>query len=284
MDKVGIICDLNNDRHPLFKNYYYAVCNLYDTVRLVNCVKDLEGLSLLFIGDDHYVPHKTVWQSEGFISYCNDNSVKVVVITDEKILDSFFPWNETMLYRLNEFKYLYHYAADIDDCRRLGLKLCRISLSRTIVNNIRADWTNKKDRMVFFGNVNHVSYQERSGVLTELKKLMDFDVIFSADYTWEQYIETLAQYRFVFSPVGNHNGFCMRFYEILAVHSIPVQQVRQDTFEYYKEESLFDDCIYFQDVREIPQKIRDCAFLRSHSELWLEDCLKKLLIEDNLLK
>jgi hypothetical protein len=101
--------------------------------------------------------------------------------------------------------------------------------------------------------------------------------------TWEKYMRMLSHHRFVFSPIGNGNFFTMRFYEALAVQSIPIHQVRNDTLEYYDLEAQFEDCIFFEDPREVADKVKNFKHKKSHNMIWMEDWMKVLLTDDNLL-
>lgn len=280
---VGIICDLKYTRHPLFKSYYYAFESLLGELRLVTEIKDLNDLTLLIIPDDHWDVHRNIWKQEGFIDTCNERNIKVLVISNEKMLQSFFPWNEENLVLLKKFNNLYHYAGDVDDCISLGLPLCRTALS------VRFKPTKeiiiKRDKIVFIGRTECLldSYRDRKRLLHDLSGVVDIDIIDSNIPRWEDYMDIIAQYRFVFSPIGNGNGLSMRFFEALAVRSIPVQQVRNNTLLLHDIEATFDDCIYFQNKDEMIDKVKNCTLQQSYNEIWLEDYLRTLLTKDNLL-
>lgn len=281
MNSVGIICDLDYSRHHLFRSYYYSIKNLYGELRIVKGVEDLTGLDLLFIGDDHYGPHKDIWIKPEFIQRCNELKIHVTVMTNERILDSFFPWNKENFIKLRQFNLLTHYANDVDDCFKLGLKLNRQAMSLMLapINT----FPEKKNKMVFIGKTQCKSYRERNMVIQEIQKEIEVDVIASAIPTWEEYMKTIAQYRFVLSPIGNGNFFPMRFYEALAVDSIPVHQVRKNTLTLYDVEAQFDDCIYFEEPSELRKKISSFTLSESHNKIWMEDNLRNLLKQDNLL-
>jgi hypothetical protein len=281
---IGIICDLKYTRHHLFKSYYHSVKNIYGQIpKVVNSIQDLKGLQILFIGDDHYGPHKTVWQSKDFIEYCNINGIQVVVMTNESIVHTYFPWNLEDLKKLNRFKYLYHYGNDGDDCRELGLKLNRTAPSIWFKSEFIVPIP-KKDKIVFIGKIEcpKNSYQSRKQLLTELQKIVEVDVIESNIPSWQDYVTLIAGYRFVLSPLGNGNFFPMRFYEALAVGSIPIHQVKKDTLETYWIESQFDDCIFFEHPNELKVKIQNCKFEKSYNMFWMEENLKMNLIKDQL--
>lgn len=284
MKKVGIICDLNYSRHPLFKNYYYAIEYLYGATRLVTTINDLYDLDILFIGDDHWITHKLIWQDEDFIKRCNVLNIKVVVFTTEKILNSNFPWNVQINESLMLFNKLYHYTIDVDDCIALKTKLNRVLISRHYKNYFPPQ-EEKLDKIVFIGRTDCTwgSYSNRSETLRELAEVISIDILPSTIETWEEYMQTIARYRFVLSPIGNANTFPLRFYETLLVRSIPLHQITENTLQYYDIEAGFDDCIYFKDPGELPEKIKNCTITHSYNELWLEDYIKNLLKGDELL-
>ena len=271
--KAGIICDLQYSRHILFKNYFYAIRSLYEEVQLVNLSEDLEGIEILFIGDDHYYIHKMILTQPRFIEKCNSDNIKVVIFTTEKIFNSAFAWNEDNYKILQGIKNLQHFTSDVDDCIKLGTVLNRMLISK----HFKQLYTQKKDKVAFIGSTGCDSYKERREIIKSLKILIPIDIISPTIDSWEKYITTLSQYRFVLSPAGNNNAFTLRFYEILLAGSIPIQQVKDNTLKYYDIEAGFDDCIYFQDVNEVPGKIDNCTMKYSHNQIWLEDYLKNIL-------
>ena len=284
MKKVGIICDLEYTRHPCFRNYYHAIVSIYGLSRIVKTPIDLDGLDILFIGDDHWFNHKTIWQQPEFIDKCNTDKIKIVVFTTEKILNSHFPWNTENLEFLRKFNEVYHYTIDVDDCIELGTKLNRIRMSKRYKDYIEIP-DKKIDKVVFIGNIDCAcsSYEGRIKTLEEIKGLMPLYIIPPTMETWEEYMATIAKYRFVLSPLGNGNLFPMRFYEILLIKSIPIQQVKENTLQYYDTEAGLKDCIYFQEASELPEKIKNFTSDRSNTELWLEDYIEGLLKEENLI-
>ena len=277
---VGIICDISYTRHHLFQSYYHSVKNLYGVPKIVKTVQDLDGIEMLFIGDDHYQVHKEIWQQKGFIEKCNSDGIRVIVFTNERILDSFFPWNKDNLLILQRFERLYHYGNDVDDCEKLGMKLNRQSMSK----NFKSDFSNieKKNKVVFIGKTYGSSYKERRVVLEQIRRVIEVDVIESVIPDWNEYMKTIAGYRFVLSPIGNGNFFPMRVYEALSVGSIPIHQIRGNTLELYNIERGYDDCIFFINPRDVRKKIRECTLARSHNMIWMEDNIGLLLKQDNL--
>ena len=238
MSKIGIICDFNNLVHPLARSYYWSVFNLYGQAPIiVTNANDLNGIDLLFVGDNLYGPHKTILQSQRFIQRCNDQRIKVVVFTTEKMFDGFFPRAVDDTKRIQKIRNLYHYAVDPDDCKKLGIKLCRNALSKHFAPALSSLAKHKTDTTIFIGHTGQhcKSYTERDKVLHDVN--IPISIQSPTVRTWEEYMTMLSAHRFVFSPIGNGNHFVMRFYEILAVGSIPIHQVRSNTLEYYDIEA-----------------------------------------------
>jgi len=273
--KVGIICDLEYSKCHNIRQFYFALTNLYGVLRVVKSKEDLEGIDTLFIGDSHYPEHRTVFMQEGFIDTCNANKIKVVVFITERIFDSFFAHNPQRYADIKQFKYLVHFTVDVDDCEKLGTKLHRSLFSRFYKDFIEVP--EKLNKVVFIGKVNGECYSERKHTLKEISKQIEIDIIPPKFESWRDYMNTLAKYRFVFSPIGNANAFNFRFYEALLVKAIPIHQVRINTLKYYDIEAGFGDCIYFETIKDLPFKIKNCNLAQSYSEFWFEDYLKTIL-------
>lgn len=284
MYQVGIICDLTWRRHRQFQNYYHAIETLYGSVRIVNSVEGLEGLEILFIGDDHFYNHRPVFTADGFVDYCNDHHIEVVVFSSEKIFGSKFPWNENNYYFLRYFKYLHHYAYDVDDCEKLGVPLHRLAMSK-YYSNFGNKPEGKLDEVVFIGSTKceKGSYDDRAAMLQKIFQYIDVTVIESKIHHWEDYMSVLSEYRFILSPLGNANALVTRFYEALLLRAIPIQQVTPKILKYYDIEAKFDDVIYFSDPAELPERIAKCKYQTSHSEIWIEDYFQTILTKEGLL-
>ena len=279
--KVGIVCDLSFNIHIGIKNYFYAIKNIFNDVKLVNSVFDLDDIEILFIGNEHFVPHRKIWENVLFQKKCNLNNIKVVIFSCEKIHNSYFKHNIEIQERLNLFENLTQYAIDAEDISILNTKLLRGCLSKNFINIEKNE--NKLDKCAFLGNVDCVSYSERKETIKQLEN--DIEIVFpKKQENWEDYIKELSNYRFVFSPLGNANALNLKFYEILLAGSIPIQQVRDNTLSYYSIEKQFNDCIFFEKVDEIKEKINMCQFEKSKNNIWLEDQILSFLLEDKIIK
>jgi hypothetical protein len=245
-------------------------------------------IDILFVGDDHNYYHKAIFQQPGLVEKCNADKINVVVLTSEKVCGTIFPQNEDNYNYLQRFDHLYHYTCDVGDCKKLGTKLHRICMSRQFQNTYTQ---NKVDKMIFIGSAIEYYYQNRIVLLDQISKIIPIDIVINplsntganiSKFTWDAYMNMISQYRFVLSPLGLGDYLTLRFYEILLAGSIPVQQVGEDTLKYYDIEAGFDDCIFFRDINEIPDKINKCTLGNSYNKIWLENYLGKILREDGL--
>ena len=287
MKKVGLICNLAWERCYNLKQYYYSINNLFEDVRLVSSCEDLNGLDIVFVGDDHHYAHRDVLHQPGFVEKCNADKIKVVAFTAEKIFDAFFDGNIDKFKFLKRINDLHIYTMDADDCALLGTKLHRPLFSKHYQDFMKVDVENKIDEVVFIGRSDPKlfdgCYKERAKELEALQKLTPITIIPPNIELWKDYMATLAKYRFVLYPAANGNFLGFRFYETLLAKSIPICRVWKNTLKYYDLEAKFDDCIFYEDVAEIPEKIQNCTYKYSHSQIWAEDYLSKVLKKDGVL-
>lgn len=277
---AGIICDLSFTRHVCFKNYYYALKNYFPNLKVVSNFLEVKKLDILFIGNEHFGPHKDIWSDNSFIHACNSNKVDVFVFSAEKIFNSSFEHNERIQNKLEKFNRLYQYPCDVEDAKILNRPILRSCMSKYYMKDIGS--TEKNDKCVFIGNVDCPSYAGRRDMLSKIKELYPIDFV-SGIESWKDYFETISKYRFVLSPLGNALAFNLRFYEILTAKSIPVQQVQGDMLNYYNIESNFEDCIFFSTAEECVEKIVKSEQKVSHNNIWLEDHIRDLLSHDKIL-
>ena len=272
--KIGIICDLSATYNIAIQNFWYTLNNIFHDVKMVKNVYDLKGLEYLFIGNEHYIPHKSVWNNKSFIDECNRENIKVIVWCGEQIHTPFYPNNLESQKSIEMFKNCYQVVMDVNDAKILNKEIISTPFSYNF-SNLKKKY-DKIDRMCFVGSLSTPWYQKRVDTIEELKKIYDFDVFENKFQTYQEYINLLSKYKFVLNPHSMElNGFSGRFYETLLVNSIPVQQVYNNTLDYYTVEREYKDVIYFEDVDEIVEKIKKCDLDESYSTLWFEDVLIK---------
>ena len=276
---VGIICDLSFSSSICFSNYYHAVNNLFENVKLISNVNDVEDIDIIIMGNDHFAGHQAIWNSEQFINTCNERNIILFVITAECIHSTWNPWNPQIQKDLERFKNLYQRVIDVKDSNILNKKIISACCSKYYKDAISVPEV-KFNKCVFFGK----QYPHRLEQISVLKQSIEVDVIpYIESMSWKEYLATLAQYRFVFSPrSGDSSMFPLRYYEALLVSSIPIQQVVDNSLDYYTKEATLDDVIYYTDISEVPEKISNCIYERCSSKLWLEDILTEWFLENNI--
>jgi len=273
--KIGIINDSSYIGSITVSNYRYAIQNLFTDVKAINNLNDLDGIEALFIGNDHFGNHLSVWQNSSFIEKCNKNNIKVFVHSCEYIHTKVFPWNINIQKNLEKFNNLAQRVIDVNDAIILNKKIARCLCSKFYKNKIPVPET-KINKCVFTGT----TYDHRIKLVSKLSNKIDLDVYPKDLKSWEEYMSLIAQYRFVLSPYSNDsNTFHLKFYEALLVGSIPIHQIYENTLNFYTVEATYDDAIYFINGDEIPEKIANCKYERSFNKPWLEDELAEFFVE-----
>lgn len=278
MKSIGLVCNTTYKKSACFSSFYYAIHNIFNDVKLVKSHEDLGDIEYLFIVNEHFIPHKNIWNNSLFVDICNSNNIDVFVFSGEKIFNSFFPHNIEVQRSIEKFTNLYQYAYDTEDVSVLQRPLFRPCLSKKYVVNATI---NKKNKTCFIGSTSCGSYKERNDALRVASKIIEIDFLPPVS-DWNDYIRVLSEYKFVFNPLGNASGFNFRFYETLTAHSIPIQQFKGDMLKVYDIESSFKDCVYFDSnsVTSIVEQMNSISSDCSHNKIWLEDHISDNLVLD----
>ena len=275
--RVGIVCDINYSFNIAISNFYYAIRNIFLDVTIINSKNDLENIDCLFIGNEHFNPHLNIWCNDMFIEKCNQKDIKVFVFSAEKINSSFYPYNLNTQKNLERFNHLHQRVIDIDDAKAFNKKIGSTPFSYHF-KYFRID-REKKNKIGFIGSLHLPQYTKRVETINKFKKIVDsgeipfeFECFENKVRSYEEYIDLMSQYRFILDPHSTDlNGMCGRFYESLLVKSIPIQQVYDDTLDHYITEKEYKDVIYFKEVEEIVDKIKNCNLKESYNSPWLEE-------------
>lgn len=261
---------------------YHCINNLFSDVKIVSNESQLSDIEILFVADPFFGGHKFIWSNKNFINTCNNNNIKVIMFFGEKILNSVFHDTLHLFNVSHEYKNMIYYLWDVDDSKQLGREILRYCSSKHYKNIIPK--TNKINKCIFIGQINTPHYSERREALSKINNYIETDILENFNGGWQDYLELYSKYRFSFCPIsGNYNGLALRFYEALLVGCIPIQQIRDNTLEVYEKESKFDDCIFFKQVEDLENKLKNFDKVESSSELWLEDELEALLKKDNII-
>lgn len=286
--KVGIVCDLSYTRSIVLSTYYHTVKNLYGDVVVVKEPSDLYDLDMVFVGNEHFGPHRGIWESPWFISICNNKNIQVIIVSAEKILGSPF-WHmgiDQMQKTIESFKNVRQYVWDADDCVKMNKKIMGYSVSKHYEGGIHIP-SEKLNKCVFIGNYTNPEYEDRRKTLNAINQVIETDIITHFNGSWKEYLETFAKYRYVLSPVSAmSNAFCFRFYEALFAQSIPIHQIRsRDTLNYYPAEKQLEDsrdCIFFTSTDELHEKLKSFDKQRPTNMIWFEDKMRSVLVQDGV--
>jgi hypothetical protein len=275
--RVGIVCDINHSFNIAISNWYYGLNNIFNNVKLINSEFDIENIDCLFIGNEHFIPHNIIWCNDRFINKCNERGIHVFVWSGEKINSSFYPYNLNTQKNLERFNHLHQRVIDVDDAKIFNKKIGSTPFSYHYKYS-RVD-REKRNKIGFIGSLHLPQYTKRVETINKFKKIVDsgeipfeFECFESKFKNYEEYIDLMSQYRFILGPHSTDlNGICGRFYESLLVKSIPIQQVYDNTLDYYITEKEYKDVIYFTEVEEIVDKIKNCNLQESYNSPWLEE-------------
>ena len=288
--KIGIICNMDYKRSIVIENYYYAIKNLYPDLKIITKPSDAADFDIIFIGNDHFSYHVAIWNTDEFINICNNKNIKVIVIGGEKVHNTVYVHNIPYQNRIRQIKNIKYYMWDVEDVEITGDPIIGYAVSSYYKNKIPVG--SKLNKCIFIGQINEKHYQDRRNALGEISKYIDIDVISSADFgarstnkqdSWQEYIETIAKYKFIFSPrSGTSDSIPFRFYEGLLVNTIPIQQVTDKTLLHHPMEAAIPECIFFKHINELQNKFNNYSYERCNTELWFEDKIKNQLLKDEI--
>lgn len=273
---LGIISkdDINIVGHSLFNNFRLALINyLKEEVKDVNSISDLDIISKLLIIDEHYTPHKEIWQNDEFINYLNIKDIKVVIFNFEKIFNSQFPCNINIQHNVEKINKRVQLVSDIKDASILNASIINKQFlsRRTILLNPIQD---KKDEILFLGQINEF-YPTRGAILQELQKSNDKVRVIKSDrkYSYNEFLDLINNAKFILNPLGTGEFINLRFYESLSLNCIVVQQYTDDMLKWYPELTQ-PNVLKFKTVEEFTQlNFNDHAI---YNNMYLEDYFKEI--------
>jgi hypothetical protein len=262
--KVGIVCDLSFKYHIMQENYYQIINGLFNDVKIVKSEKDLKNIEILFICDEFFQSNKEIWMTDIFINTCNSIGLKVVILNSEKIFNSWFSWNEEIHRNVEKFQNRLELVYDPVDSKILNADINKTYISKKVT--IQEREMEKKNKILFVGQLSGVLYVTRNRIISELVSKIpnDIDVFLpNPNRTIHEYFDLLNSYKYILSPIGNHDGVPFRFYESLYVKSIPIQQyVNDNILNSFSDDKtiLFKNVDEILNFREIETKQKDyCA-------------------------
>ena len=264
----GLICEDQLVDHSLFLSFKLAIKNHFgiENFHTVKCLGDLAEVKRLFIVDEHFSHHLSIWKNINFIKEVNLRKIQVIAFNFERIHSAQFPWNLDHQNALLLFEDLHQFVADINDAKILGKKVINKQyISSDLIFNFNNE---RKNRILFLGQCNQY-YPNRADILNECQRLgLPLDVAISdRKLGYVDFLNALSSYKYILNPLGTGEFINLRFYETLAVGSIPIQQFTPDMKPWYAE---LNQSLAFNEAREIPGLIKNPTTLIT-KKYFLED-------------
>ena len=276
----GIISrdDINEVGHSLFNNFRLALINyLQEEIKDVNSINDLNYISTLLIIDEHYIPHKEIWQNDEFINYINTKKIKVVIFNFEKIFNSQFPWNIDIQHSVEKINNKVQLVSDVKDAAILNASIINkqlMSKSTILVEPIQ----DKKDEILFLGQINEF-YPTRGSTLSELEQINSKVRIIKTDrkYSYKEFLDLINNAKFILNPLGTGEFINLRFYEALKLNCIIIQQYTEDMLKWYPELN-YSNVLKFKTVEDF-NKLNFNNYTEC-TKMYLEDYFEEINLKN----
>jgi hypothetical protein len=250
----GLICEENLAGHSLFLSFRIAIQQHFgiNDFHIIKSKDDLSGIKRLFIIDEHFAPHLQIWKNLDFIKSANQHGIQVIAFNFEKIHSTQFPWNIEHQNALNLFKNLHQFVSDLEDAELLGKNVINKQLiSSALIFDFPGE---KQEKIIFLGQCNSY-YPNRESILKECQGMkLPIDIhITDRKLSYQQYLQKLDGYKYVLNPLGTGEFINIRFYEALALGSIPIQQITSRMLRWYPE---LDFALQFKTPGDILAQVR----------------------------
>ena len=280
----GLLCTDNLELvgHSMFQNYRYALYNYFEGKMFKNIrnISDLDGITHLFIIDEHFRYNLSIWGNEAFINKLNKENIRVIIFNSEKIYISSFPWNVEIQRKVQSINNCHQFVCDIDEAKMFNEKIInKFFISKTTSFGLDIK-KNKLERILFIGQVDGGQYRARREMLDRIKKLgLPLDVQNSKrNIPYLNILNLYNNYKYVLCPIGTGKWFSYRHYEVTHFGSIPIQQVTEDMIGWFSE--LQKTSIFFTNPEEIRENIG--KFEITGKEIMLEDYFEKIRLNNYL--
>lgn len=271
----GLICNDSIELvgHSLFLNFRYALYNLLDKKNFKDIydTNDLNDVTHLFIVDEHFAPNVNIWKKQEIIDKANNSDIKVIVFNFEKIFNSAFPWNIDHQNYLQQFHNLTQLLSDIEDINILKTSFINKQLlSKDNIYIQRSNLTKITDRVLFIGQIEGECYNRRRSTIHTVSQYLQLDIVNTQRrLSYSEFLDTLSKYKFVLNPLGAGEFLNLRYYEIIKLGGIPIQQIVPNMKNHYTELNNEYSINFFD-----PKELKDLDiqnFTQNTQELFLED-------------
>jgi len=238
-----------------FENYLNALTAYLNTNLIkVNSIEQLSSIKILFVIDEHFRSHKEFLTSLETIKILNTNKTKVVIFNTEKIFNSHWNHNIDIYQSVLKINNLIYLLSDALDIKKIGTPLVNkqyLSKSTSIKNHISLN--QKKNEILFFGQLDGSAYNNRRQILNKFLKLSPIPIEIKKSnrlLEYSEYLNLISSYKYILNPLGAGEFLNLRFFETLEVNSIPVQEYSKNMLEFNQELSK-NVSINFQSIRNI---------------------------------
>ena len=238
-----------------FENYLNALTAYLNTNLIkVNSIEQLSSIKILFVIDEHFRSHKEFLTSLETIKILNTNKTKVVIFNTEKIFNSHWNHNIDIYQSVLKINNLIYLLSDALDIKKIGTPLVNkqyLSKSTSIKNLISLN--QKKNEILFFGQLDGSAYNNRRQILNKFLKLSPIPIEIKKSnrlLEYSEYLNLISSYKYILNPLGAGEFLNLRFFETLEVNSIPVQEYSKNMLEFNQELSK-NVSINFQSIRNI---------------------------------
>ena len=275
----GLICndDIPLVSHCLFLNFRSALYNLLgkEKFKEVRAAQDIDGITHLFIVDEHFGPNVDVWRNDDLINAVNERNIRVIIFNFENIFLSLFPWNITHQRNVERFNNRVQILTDMDDINHIGSPFVNKQLLSKDTYVKTRDIKKRTDKILFAGQMNGDVYSSRRQVIDSVSKVLELDVrCTDRRLTYDEFLDLISEYKYVLNPLGTGAFLNLRYYEIIKLGSIPIQQITQQMKKVYSELNE-NYSINFETADDL-RSINKTDFIQKQDDLFLEDYLKQV--------
>lgn len=258
-----------------FNNYKYSLSNLLDSkLYEVDGEDELSSINNLFIVDEHFLPNKEFITAPSTIKKINKHNVNVIIFNTEKIFNSYWPHNLKIQKKLSKLNSMLQILSDVNDIKKLGTPFKNKQyLSKEI--NFKNNLSIKKNKILFYGQLDGGVYKNRRIVVNNFQEMFgdNLEVIKSTrNKSYSEYIDLLSSYKYILNPLGAGEFVNIRFFEALAVNSIPIQEITNVMRDYYPEEVSNKNSLFFSNTTELQNfQLNDMKNYNFSNPYYLED-------------
>ena len=230
--------ETKNYKSSLYSNFRTALSAYFnEELNDISSVSQVSSCKNLIVVDEHFAPHRDLLTNSKFINMINKNHVNVVIFNTEKIYNSYWTHNSKTQKKISKIKNLIQILSDAED---ISLKKSPFANKQYLSNSLKFQLgkENKKNEIIFYGQVKGSAYENRRKVLSEFSKNVELPLKIiesnrSLDY--EDYLNLISNYKYVLNPLGAGSFVNIRYFETLLVRSIPIQQFTNNMLDIYKE-------------------------------------------------